>query len=202
MTTAELLYKCANRDKNAWDEFIKLYHNLVVNSVRYKLNKLGSRVPKSEYLDIVQEIFLSIWEKNKLAEIENPACLKSWLIIVSLNATAGYCRKKSFHLTQRTFSLDAAVFSDNTYTKFSDIIPCSKLNTTKILETNELHRTLEQEISKLPPKQQVALKFNIYENKKQREVAEIMNIPLKTVSTLISRAKKTLKTKLQEILKE
>ena len=43
----------------------------------------------------------------------------------------------------------------------------------------------------------VPLRFNIYENKKQKDIAEIMNLPQGTVATLISRGKKHLKEKLK-----
>ncbi|MFC1548377.1 hypothetical protein ACFL5E_00285 [Candidatus Omnitrophota bacterium] len=60
METKELLQKCIEKDHDAWDTFIRQYSNLVTRSVRYKLNKLNANVPKSEYHDIVQEIFLAL----------------------------------------------------------------------------------------------------------------------------------------------
>ena len=56
---------------------------------------------------------------------------------------------------------------------------------------------LKREISKLEYKEQLALKFNLYEGKKQKDIAKIMNLPKGTIASLISRAKHRLRENLK-----
>ena len=199
MTAKELLRGCIDRDAAAWDEFVRRYGGLVTRSVRYKLNKLGRHLPKNETRDIVQEIFLSIWEKGKLSGVKNTVSLKSWLVIVSLNATSNYCRRHVFK-AGGTLSLDESPFPGSPDAKLGSMIPSPKFNTAKMLEENELKSILKKEISKLEYRKQLALKLNIYDGKKQKDVAQIMNIPEGTAATLISRAKSQLRRSLKDIL--
>ncbi len=200
MSPEELLKKCVNKDKNAWDEFIRRYSGLVTRSVKYKLNKLNVKVDRSEFQDIVQEIFLSIWEKDKLAEIKNTSNLKGWLVITSINRTSNYCRDHVYKRAKNTLSLDSGPSADIPGLKLGDVIPSPGLNTAKMLEAAEIERLLKEAINKLEYRQRLALKFNLYDGKKQKEIARIMHIPQGTVGYLIMNAKKNIRKKLKEFL--
>ena len=197
METQDLLNRCVNKDRGAWDEFVRHYEGLIAKSVRYKLSKLRARVPRDQIGDIVQEIFLMIWEKNKLAGVKNTSTLKSWLAIVSLNFTTNYCELRSVRDPGDTLSLDANLSPENPGTTLGSLIPSEKLNTGKTLEANELRSMVNDEISKLDLRQQLALKFNLFEEKTQKDISEIMNLPEGTVATLIRRGKQHLKNKLK-----
>jgi len=201
MTTEELLQKCVNEDRIAWDRFVRHYSALVSRTVKYKLNKLSLPFAKSEVFDIAQEIFLLIWEKNKLSEVKDTACLKSWLVMVSLNATSNYCKKKAFKTLRNTVSLNKNPDSETPEIILESMIPSPKLNTAKMVESNELGAILKKEISKLVTKQQLALKLSIYDGKSQKDISEIMNIPGGTAAILVKRAKKQLRKELRKILR-
>ena len=200
MTTEELLKKCVNKEYAAWDEFARRYRGLVTRSVRYKLNRLNARISGDEFRDVVQEVFLLIWEKDKLKAVKNTVCLKSWLVIVSLNVTSNYCRKKAFRDSAGTLSLDEAPNADLPGLTRGSMVPSLKLNTARTLETNELKDLLEKEIAKLGIRQQLILKLNVYDGKKQKDIAKIMNIPEGTVATTLKRVKDRLRKNLGKIL--
>ncbi len=187
MTTEVLLKQCVDRDLTAWDKFACLYNPLVIKSVRYKLGKMNVRVSKSEYRDIAQEIFLFIWEKEKLSGVRDPKCLKSWLIIFSLNFTSNYCRKM-LKKSEDTFSFD------------DTLVPSFKFTPTKMLESKELGNIIKEKIAEFDNTQQLALKLHIYHNKKQKDIAGIMNLPIGTVSTLLRRGKSILRERLRDTL--
>ena len=200
MTDEELLQKCIDKDRAAWNEFVRRFSSLVTRSVRYKLNRMDRHLSKNETLDIVQEIFLLIWKKNKLRGVKNTACLKSWLAIVSINLSVNYCRRNVFKTAKNTLSLDENPLAGTSGMPLGFMIPSSKLNTAKTLRSNELSGILDKEISKLGYRQQLVLKLNIYHGKKQKDIAEIMNIPTGTVATLIRRAKDKLRKNLGNAL--
>ena len=188
MHADKLVKKCIGSDYLAWNEFVRLYEGLVYRSVRCKLNRINAYAMQSDIHDIVQEIFIMLWEKNKLSMLRDIKRLKAWLVKVSTNSTVNYCRKV-FKITKRTSSLDKTLTDDASYT-LAAIIPCNKSNGLETIEAKEFQDILEREISKLNHKQRQAFKLNVYDCKKQRDIAEIMDIPAGTVSTLVSRAKR------------
>lgn len=188
MTVEELVQGCVRKDHNAWREFVAHYKGLAYKSVRYKLARLNQRLAKSEVNDIVQEIFLFIWEKDKLAGINNISALKSWLAMVSINAASNYCRRRAFRTSSNMLSLE----EDNT------ALISPKLNTECMVNRNEVFNIVQTEISKLDAKKQLALKLNIYHGKKYRDISRIINVPETTVINLLSRAKKRIRRNLKK----
>ena len=202
MTTEQLIQKCIDKDHVAWDEFVRRYRGVVTRSVRYKLKRLNVRLPESEYHDIVQEVFLLIWEKDKLTGIRDINCINAWLAMLSVNKTFNYCKNKKFRLERAACSLDEDINSDNPGLNLGSILPSEKLNTEDSIRYNEMKNILETEIAHLNYKQKLALKLNIYDGKKQKDIAEIMKAPESTVATWLSVAKNSLKEKLGQYLKE
>jgi len=188
MNTEELIKRCIDRDHTAWDIFVKRYKGLIIRSVRYKLKKNNADMPYDEYRDIVQEIFLEIWEKNRLSRINDISSLEKWLIMYSLNRTSNYWRD---HLrrSKATVSLDKDISGSQPEFTLASILPCNKHRGDKAAEYGDIREILEKEFEKLNDRQKVVLKLNLYHRKKQKDIASIMNIPQNTVSTLIRRAK-------------
>ncbi|MFQ5952102.1 MAG: RNA polymerase sigma factor [Candidatus Omnitrophota bacterium] len=202
MTTEQLIQKCVNKDRAAWDEFVRRYQGLVARGVRYKLKRMNVNLPKEEFHDIVQEIFLFIWEKERLSRVRNTACIRSWLAMVSVNRTYNYCKNKIFRLERDALSLDEDLYRDRPGVTLGSLLPSGKLNTGKMLESREIKEMLEKEIAKLGDRQQLAFKLNLYDGKTQKDIAKIMSIPENTVATLIRRAKNRLRENLKKNLKE
>jgi RNA polymerase sigma-70 factor (ECF subfamily) len=193
MTVEQLIKKCIEKDHKAWNEFVKRYQGLVAKSVRHKLKKLGLNLPEDEFYDIVQEVFLFIWEKEKLSGVKDALCIEAWLAMVSVNMTFNYCKNKAFRRERSALSLDEELCPDNPGISLGSVLPSDKFDAIKALESGEIRGTVEEEISKMGYRQQLVLKFNLYEGKTQREIAEIMHIPESTVASLISRGKRRIK---------
>lgn len=189
MNTGELIKRCIDRDHAAWNEFVKRYESLLIRSVRYKLKKFNLSMSQVEFRDIVQEIFLAIWEEGKLSGIRDVGCLKNWLVMLSINRTSNYCRDKVFRKTKKTLSFEKSLSADAPGITLGSIIPSDRFDPEKAAESAEIREALEAEIEKLNYKQQLALKLNIYDGRKHGDIADIMNIPENTVTTLIHRAK-------------
>lgn len=200
MNTAELIRKCEEKDPKAWDIFISRYRPLVLKSIRYKLRKLDVKLIKTEMHDIEQEVFLSIWEKNKLKSIRNIDHLRTWLAMLTINRTSTYCRKHVFTSAKSVFSLDTELPGEDDRRKLEDIIPDRKLNTADNIAYNELNSLLLEEIEKFSSKQQLALKFRFIEGRAIKDIANIMKMPEGTVSAMISRCKRQIKPEMDRLL--
>ncbi len=201
MDTKELVEKCITGNRGAWDIFIHAHYRLVIRSVRYKSRKLGLSLSKEDVLDIVQEIFMTIWENNKLKSLRDSSDLENWLVIVSINFTSNYSQRKLAHIGA-TVPLGEDISEKSDDSAIRPFIPLSKQNIPDEFHMKELIKRLEGGIALLGHKQKLALKFNIYDGKKQKEIADIMDIPVKTVATLISRAKKRLREHLGQLSDE
>ncbi len=198
MTTGELLHRCVAKDHSAWDEFVKRYHSLVLRSVNYKLKKMKIPAAKVDSVDITQEVFFSIWEKNKLSTVKQISCLESWLVIVSLNTVSNYCKNRLHKHTFDTLSLERTPCGGTTDITLKHVIRSFKADQAKQLDLKETAAIIQTEISKFEYKQRLAFKFHIHDGKTIHQIARIMKTPQGTVACWIRRGKEQIKDKLRE----
>ena len=195
MNTEELVEKCVKRNKHAWNEFVRQYESLVRRAVLYKLNRMNSRSLKSEADDIVQEVFLVLWKDNKLTSLKDLSCLKSWLVLVTINKTLTYCKRR-WKDQQKTRSLNQGLAEDG-FT-LEDVIPSGAFDPREALEVKEMAEHAKKEMSYLKRKERRVLELSLIEGKKQIDIAEIMDMPTGTVASLIRRAKKQVREGIKE----
>ena len=87
---AALLKACRRGDESAWDALVDRYQRLVFAIPR------RAGLPESEAADILQEVFLTLFEK--LDDIEQPDRIRSWLVTTAKFKTWGVVRsEKGFH---------------------------------------------------------------------------------------------------------
>lgn len=132
--------------------------------------------------DIVQSVFLEIWHKNKLKEVEDRDKIKAWLSIIAQTRALNYMRRKR----ERLLHKDEFFKMDNMETE-----PGFRHN-------HELVMDLEGVIEGLGAKEKIILKLNMLYGKTHKDIARFMNIPINTVSTIIARKKKILKERLKK----
>ena len=197
MLPNELVKRCMLKESPAWDEFIRRYKGLVTRSVRYKLDRLNTRLGRSDAEDIVQEVFFSIWDRDKLTGLRDADCLESWLVMLSINAAANYCREREIRQAENTLSLDAPLHPGENSPTLGEVLPSAAFDTNDMIASGETSYILEREIAALDWREQLALKLNILDGKRQREIADIMALPEGTVATLIRRAKNRLRDRLK-----
>ncbi len=132
---------------------------------------------QSEAEDVVQNIFLQIWEKPRQWQPEKGR-LKAWLWTITSNACRDVLRKSS-----------RIVLSDD---GFEHIAHASPQPDRKAEDVSQLNHVLGQ-IARLPERQQTALYFSVHDELTHKEIAQQMNISADAVESLIARARKNLK---------
>lgn len=206
MEDQKLIEKCLALDHKAWDQFTKRYYPVVLKCVRYKLRRLGVNSPRDLANDIAQDIFLMLWGTGKLSRVRDTSSIKGWLAIVSINFTSSFVQTKKFENNTRTLSLDA--YSDNDSRLSSDFnlresdkpfLSCG--NNGSQAENNDLNEIVGLEISKLVPKQALALKLRLMEGLSHKEISGLLKIPENTVATLLRRGQKRLSKRLRTLMK-
>lgn len=105
---AALIKACRRGDDSAWNELVDRYQRLVFAIPR------RAGLPESEAADILQEVFLTLFEK--LDDIEQPGRIRSWLVTTAKFKTWGAVRsEKGFHApaTEEEMEYEMASIEDD-----------------------------------------------------------------------------------------
>lgn len=157
MTDLELAYRCSQRDKVAWEAFIKKYSPLIYNYINSMLEQKKNELFTQENInDVFQEIFVSLTKDNfkklKTFASKNGCSLASWLRQVTINYCVDYLRKSKL-----TVSLDENI-DDGVTVK--DIIIDETISITSKLNKEDLIIHLKQCVEELDTNDKFFLEFH------------------------------------------
>lgn len=196
METHEMLDRCINNDRIAWDEFVKRYRGIVRKAAYYRLYKTSVSGSMDDIDDIVQEVFLVLWKDDKLAGIRDPACLVGWLTVVTINMAASY-RRKQRKIAMTTTPLDQKLSDDSDIT-LADTIPSTQPDPLGVLRLQEELTRLNRDLYALNENERIAVCLKFYDEKSQDDIARLMGVPSNTVASLVHRAKGKLRMSMAE----
>jgi RNA polymerase sigma-70 factor, ECF subfamily len=135
-----------------------------------------------EAKDLVQDAFFSIIKTNGSAEIEN---LKAYLYSSVRNNCLNFLKRNDINNKYIQKEQERA----KREIEFYDIH--------QTLVEKELHEKLIQVIEELPEQYKIPFKLSRLEELKNKEIAEKLELPVRTVETKIYRALKILRKKLK-----
>lgn len=134
--------------------------------------------------EVVHNVFIKIWENRAEFDFEKPA--KSYLFTSVYNRSLNVLRdNKKFINPDEGEAHEAALETG----EFTDT-----------MEVAELEGRIKMAIQKLPEKCREVFELNRFEGKKYAEIAEHLNISIKTVESQMSKALKVLKTELKDYI--
>jgi RNA polymerase sigma-70 factor, ECF subfamily len=180
-----ILRKLKEGDEEA---YIALYKQYYIPLCAYAHRYLGRKDISEE---IVSETFFNIWIKRHSLEIRTS--LKSYLFQAVCKNSLNYLRK-----IKKEENLEDYLIKHTTNLSGLASLP-NELPVDSLI-TKDLGVTISQAVDKLPLQQQTAFRLKRYEGKKNKEIAEIMGISIKTVEMHISKALQTLRLQLKEYL--
>lgn len=135
---------------------------------------------KEDALDTVQETFLRIWQKRK--ELDEDKSFKSFLFTISYNIIMDQLRKR---------------LSDNNYLEFlKKNFKLEQVFIENAADFNILEKQIQQCIGELPLRRQEIYRLSREKGFSNKEIAENLNISLKTVETHINLAMKFMKSRI------
>jgi len=158
MTDLELIHKCSQRDKVAWNAFIKKYSSLIYNYINSMLEQKKNELFTQENInDVFQEIFVSLtkddFKKLKTFTAKNGCSLASWLRQVTINYCVDYLRK-----SKSTVSLDESIDEE---LSVKDIIIDEAVPITAKLNKEDHLNHLKQCVEELDVNDKFFLEFHI-----------------------------------------
>ncbi len=185
MTDRELVQGIINSDQAAFKELVET-HQLFVIRTCYALVH-----DREDAQDLAQEVFIEIL--RSAAAFRGTAKLSSWIYRIAVNKSLNHLKK---HKRRDTLSLFS--FQDSGGKKQEEQI--ADQNTCGggdvVMEEEELKEALYIAIDGLPVKQKIAFTLHKYEELPYSEIAEVMNVSLSSVESLIHRARLNLQKRL------
>ena len=134
--------------------------------------------------EIVQDAFISLWEKRNCIDLSKP--VKSYLSTMIYNRSLNYLRdNKKFNKDILSFE---NISPDATY-----------YQTDKLIET-EISNKINSAIEELPEKCREIFILSRYENLKYQQIADKLQISVKTVEAQMSKALQHMRTKLVDYI--
>ncbi|MGL4292750.1 MAG: RNA polymerase sigma-70 factor [Bacteroidales bacterium] len=176
----DLLLKIKQGDKDAFAIVFKKYYTDLVLFC-------GTIIQDRDVCeDIVQNLFLSLWENRK--EITIQKAVKSYLIAGVKNKAFDNIRHEKVKCAFNEYwfaigDLEQSVYDTENYVLYS-----------------ELSARLNHAILNLPEKQKQVFLLSNQDNLKQKEIAAKLGVSLRTVELRMHEALKILKVELQEFL--
>ena len=144
---------------------------------------MGFTHDRDEANDVSQEVFIEVF--RSLPKFRGQSSFSTWLYRIAVTKSMKFIQRDRFKKFK--ISLDFLTDHDGfeqTATGYS---------TDDRINRQETKKMLKKALSSLPKKQRIAFVLNKYKELTNKEIAEIMTLPLASVDTLIHRARKNLK---------
>lgn len=140
--------------------------------------------------EITQDVFVAVYQG--LEDFKAEAKVSTWLYRITINKSLDFLKAKK---AKKRLAFITSIFKDNTTKLVHDQGHFNHPGV--LLEEKERMAYIFSVINELPAQQKTALILSKIEGKPQKEVAEIMNLNIKAVESLLTRARATLKNKLK-----
>ena len=166
-----------NDNKLAFEAVFKLYYQQLC-VLAYTILK-----EREEAEEIVQEAFVKIWERRHRIELKSS--IRNYMYSTVRNSCFNYLKHQSVERDYET----AIKRGNDSYNLVEEEVVGKELNVI-------INKTIEQ----LPEKRREIFELSRYEGLKYSEIAERLNISIKTVEAQMGQALKYLKTHLRDYL--
>jgi RNA polymerase sigma-70 factor (ECF subfamily) len=133
-----------------------------------------------ESKNLVHEVFISVWEKFE--KLPGDTNFRSYLYTSTRNRCLNYIRDQKKHVAFDSVSDQGIVAEDNS------------------IEVRELEKEIDLAVNTLPEKCRLIFEMSRYEELKYAEIAQKMNISVKTVEAHMSKALSLLRKALVNFL--
>lgn len=180
---AELIKRCKNGDREAFNELFAQYESKVIN-IAY-----GMLSDKDDAYDAAQEVFIKVY-KN-ISSFKENSSLSTWIYRITSNMCNDFLRKRM--RSANTISIHAES-DDDRGMELRDKSPLPE----EYAEHNETQRAVRQAISELSPEYREIITLYDVEDMSYENIAAILNCPVGTVKSRLNRARTALKKKLSE----
>jgi RNA polymerase sigma-70 factor, ECF subfamily len=170
------------------ETYISLFREYYVVLCSYSRRYVGRKDVAEE---IVSDTFLKIWENRVSLQINSS--VKSYLFQAVCNNSLNYLRKLKKDRLLDDYFMETVSENIAFPSLFEEIEQQS-------LTMENINSQIEEAVDQLPEQQRKVFRLKRFEGKKNKEIAEIMGISIKTVEMHLSKATLALRSKLKNSL--
>ena len=183
VTDDDLILMYRQGDADAFDTLFDRHHGSVYNFARAMLGPGGGAE------DVLQETFLSV--ARTAGRYAPRGRFRAWLMRIVRNR----CLNRIDSRRRRR-----AVLAESGL----DVVEpaCDEPTPPRRAEADERTAIVRAAVAELPDRQREAISLYAFEQMTYREIAEVLNMPINTVKTLIHRARANLARALEPLLEE
>jgi len=169
-----LLQKALQGDAAAFEQIYRSYVRELCSFAAYYLKSTDTAK------DIVQNVFLILWERRNSIRIEG--CLKTYLFTSVRNLCINFLKHQTVHRT----SMDV----------YSQLFIIQTATPHELAVQQEFDTTLTHALEKIPERSRIVFILNRFFNMKYAEIADILEISVKTVDAHMVKAVQSLRSNL------
>jgi RNA polymerase sigma-70 factor, ECF subfamily len=186
---------------------LELVDGLIMHNneaIQYLVNNYQKKVIKTAFYfvanmedaeDLSQEVFLEIF--RSIGRYKKNSSLSTWIYRITVNKSLDHLRRQKRRNIIQTIGSLLQISSGSVKGKDSEPVTIDTRNDDK-----EKRKILDSAVNSLPENQKIAFILNKYEELAYKEIAEVMNLSLSSVESLIHRAKMNLQIKLVHYFSE
>ncbi len=174
----ELITRCQEGDRQAFNRLVMQYQNLVYNFL-YRLAPNWNDID-----DLAQEVFVKVYHSIK--KLKDVSQFKNWLHSIAVNVYIDEQRRRKKQ--QERFVSDERVLNSRTD---------PNENPGQHLERKELHKRLQEAIEQLPEEFKIAIILRELQELSYEEIAKTLNTSIGTIRSRIFRGRKLLQQSLK-----
>jgi len=164
---------------------------LLVDQYRDKVYSTcyGFVLNREDARDLAQEVFIEV--HASAARFRHESKLATWLYRIAVNKSLNFIKKK-----KKSSFIQS--FDNKPLERLESVITAASEPEISEVDSNEMSLILEKAIDSLPENQRIAFTLNKYDELSYRDIAEIMDVSVSSVESLIHRAKLKLQKKLAD----
>jgi RNA polymerase sigma-70 factor, ECF subfamily len=189
MTEPELVDGLITQNNKAIEYLVRTYQKNVIKTAYYFVANM------EDAEDLSQEVFLEILKS--INRFKKNASLYTWIYRITVNKSLDHLRRQKKRNILQTIGSFLRVSSDGTKGDDNKLATMDTRN-----DDNEKRKILDIAVNSLTENQKIAFILNKYEELAYKEIAEIMDLSLSSVESLIHRAKSNLQKKLVNYFSE
>lgn len=155
--------------------FRDVYKSMLLFAIHYVKEEEAAK-------EIVQEAFINLWEKRESIDPERE--VKSYLSSSVRNRSLNYLRDNKRYY--------------GTLLSLGGLLPLVAADEDNTLEVKELSGQIHRAIDELPEKCREIFRLNRFEQMKYQQIADHLNISVKTVETQMSKALAHLRNRIRQ----
>ncbi len=186
MKDIEIINLILDNNPSGFKTLVDNYQLMVVNTC------YGFVHNREDAEDIAQEVFIEV--HRSLHKFKKESKLSTWLYRISVNKSLNFIRDNKKNSWFQ--SLDMLFGSEKSTGKVIELSESANNTPDKIIENKETANVIHKAINTLPKNQKIAFTLHKYEDLSYKEIAEVMELSLSSVESLLFRAKQNLQGKL------